>query len=150
MYNPTFIGDIDLNEETLAHYGVKGMKWRKRKAKLKSNLKWKVSKVKNKALEVKANALRRHYNPVAANANLVSKNIGALNKNSKYQSIDDAFRWYDKYDSDEKRGGQPGSRGELRRSTGYYERDYRNASNLDAGIKAGRERVAAEKKKKKK
>ena len=31
MYNPTFISDIDLNEETLAHYGVKGMKWRRRK-----------------------------------------------------------------------------------------------------------------------
>lgn len=31
MYNPTFIGDIDLNEETLTHYGVKGMKWRHRK-----------------------------------------------------------------------------------------------------------------------
>ena len=30
MYNPTFIGDIDLNEETLTHYGVKGMKWRKK------------------------------------------------------------------------------------------------------------------------
>ena len=33
MYNPTFIGDIDLNEETLTHYGVKGMKWRRRKGK---------------------------------------------------------------------------------------------------------------------
>lgn len=33
--NPTYIGDIDLNEETLAHYGIKGMKWHIRKAKNK-------------------------------------------------------------------------------------------------------------------
>lgn len=36
MYNPTFIGDIDLNEDTLTHYGVKGMKWRRRKGKKKN------------------------------------------------------------------------------------------------------------------
>ena len=48
MYNPTFIGDIDLNEETLAHYGVKGMKWRRRKARLKG-----------KALELRAKVNRK-------------------------------------------------------------------------------------------
>lgn len=25
--NPTYIGDIELNEETLSHYGVIGMRW---------------------------------------------------------------------------------------------------------------------------
>ena len=39
MYNPTFIGDIDLNEETLTHYGVKGMKWRRRKKGTKTKTK---------------------------------------------------------------------------------------------------------------
>lgn len=39
MYNPTFISDIDLNEETLAHYGVKGMKWRRRKKGTKTKTK---------------------------------------------------------------------------------------------------------------
>ena len=48
MYNPTFIGDIDLNEETLAHYGVKGMKWRHRKGQLKG-----------KALELQAKINRK-------------------------------------------------------------------------------------------
>lgn len=32
---PTYIGDIDLNEETLAHFGVKGMKWGKVKSRIK-------------------------------------------------------------------------------------------------------------------
>ena len=43
---PTYIGDIELNEETLAHYGVKGMKWRVRRA-------------KGKVLELRAKGLRR-------------------------------------------------------------------------------------------
>lgn len=32
-YQPTYLGEIDLSEETLMHYGVKGMKWRRRKGK---------------------------------------------------------------------------------------------------------------------
>ena len=48
MYNPTFLGDIDLNEDTLAHYGVKGMKWRRRKGQLKG-----------KGLELRAKVNRR-------------------------------------------------------------------------------------------
>ena len=43
---PTYLGDIELNEETLAHYGVKGMKWHIRKA-------------KGKALELRAKGLRK-------------------------------------------------------------------------------------------
>lgn len=30
-YQPTYLGEISLDEETLTHYGVKGMKWRHRK-----------------------------------------------------------------------------------------------------------------------
>ena len=29
--NPTYLGEIELSEETLAHYGVKGMRWGRRK-----------------------------------------------------------------------------------------------------------------------
>ena len=34
-YQPTYLGEIELSEESLTHYGVKGMKWRRRKANLK-------------------------------------------------------------------------------------------------------------------
>lgn len=37
-YNPTYLGEIELTEETLAHYGVKGMRWRNRKGKTKASL----------------------------------------------------------------------------------------------------------------
>lgn len=29
--NPTYLGELELSEDTLAHYGIKGMKWRHRK-----------------------------------------------------------------------------------------------------------------------
>lgn len=32
--NPTYLGDIELNEDTLAHYGVKGMKLSKMKTRI--------------------------------------------------------------------------------------------------------------------
>lgn len=34
-YQPTYLGEIELSEDSLAHYGVKGMKWRRRKGNLK-------------------------------------------------------------------------------------------------------------------
>lgn len=37
-YNPTYLGEIELTEETLAHYGVKGMRWRNRKGRTKASL----------------------------------------------------------------------------------------------------------------
>lgn len=35
-YNPTYLGDIELSEDTLEHYGIKGMKWRNRKGRASS------------------------------------------------------------------------------------------------------------------
>jgi len=48
MYTPTYLGEIPLDEETLAHYGVKGMKWGRRKVRavkgklkgLRTKLRW--------------------------------------------------------------------------------------------------------------
>ena len=31
-YQPTYLGELSLDEDTLTHYGVKGMKWRRKKA----------------------------------------------------------------------------------------------------------------------
>ena len=36
MYEPTYLGEIELSEETLTHYGIKGMKWRNRKGRSKN------------------------------------------------------------------------------------------------------------------
>lgn len=36
MIEPTYLGEIELSEETLAHYGVKGMRWGRRRAKKKA------------------------------------------------------------------------------------------------------------------
>lgn len=58
MYNPTFIGDIELNEETLAHYGVKGMKWRHRRGKLKKGQSAKTTKYREAATNARTNAER--------------------------------------------------------------------------------------------
>lgn len=55
MYTPTYIGEISLDEETLAHYGVKGMKWGKRKARLKG----KYYSMKSKLAEKRAKINRK-------------------------------------------------------------------------------------------
>ena len=127
-YTPT----PDFYNDYIAHYGVKGMKWGKRKKKskedLKSDLKWKASKVKNKALELE----------------------GRL-KTTKHQRT--ATQWGSENDR-----GYSRSEGRIGTMSYIYEpgketerkKHYVNNSNLEAGIEAGRERVAAEKKKKKK
>ena len=35
-YQPTYLGEIELSEESLAHYGVKGMRWRRRRGNRKN------------------------------------------------------------------------------------------------------------------
>ena len=41
----------ELNEDTLAHYGIKGMKWRKRKNKFKDSVDYELKKKKKKVLD---------------------------------------------------------------------------------------------------
>lgn len=77
-YNPT---PTDFYEDYIAHYGVKGMKWRHRKGKkkgdLRSDLKWKTSKAKNKALSAKTNITRTVK---GARKNDVTTDYGKTNK----------------------------------------------------------------------
>ena len=51
-YQPTYLGEVELNEDTLAHFGVKGMKWGRRKK-------------SSKAKRGKAAVLSRHVKELA-------------------------------------------------------------------------------------
>lgn len=54
--NPTYLGEIDLSEETLAHFGVKGMRWGRRRAR---------KKAERKRITVEDRKNRRHDKYVA-------------------------------------------------------------------------------------
>ena len=70
--NPTYLGDIELNEDTLAHYGVKGMKWHKHLKRKIANL---IDKKNNRARSNRLNSRR------------------AVQRDRDYQKmIDDAYR----------------------------------------------------------
>lgn len=66
-----------LNEETLAHYGIKGMKWKKRKAKLKG-----------KALELRAK-VNRKLNGVKDPNTITGKNGKGIMPNPGYGKYGD-------------------------------------------------------------
>ena len=125
---PTYIGDIDLNEETLAHFGVKGMKWGKRKAKLKSDLKWKVGKLKGKALEKKAQLKRGSLN----------KNLRTINGKVYHTTQNDLeFGGYKK---------RPGhyTEGYDHSTTPARSLEARYSTTVSRGTEAGRSRKATE------
>lgn len=89
MYNPTFIGDIDLNEDTLAHFGVKGMKWRRRKGKKKSDKERKEDYYAQKMADDAADGRRRYGQPrtVGSGKNTrVQTGITMTNPNSDHVS----------------------------------------------------------------
>ena len=105
-YEPTYLGDIELNEETLAHYGVKGMRWRRRKNKadLLSSSKARRTGSNN----VSVNYSENYYSnrPTARRRNVTGSGSGAYRKGS---GLNKNFRTA---------GGQVGNRSSATRSPG--------------------------------
>ena len=137
-----------LNEETLAHYGIKGMKWGKVKDRVKSGLKWQASKVKNKALEAKT---KRNRKKTTVDASEVTYGNGKLSPGSRMRAFKKVYGY------DEIPTAYAGSYNKSTRdaieSRGHSKvaaRQTMNSKQVQNGTEAGRERVAAEKKKKKK
>ena len=81
-YTPT----PDYYNDYICHYGVKGMKWGKRKARFKSDLKWQIGKLKGKALEKRAKIARQKIG-----ANITTRDVKNWNLDyeSKHSKIDD-------------------------------------------------------------
>lgn len=107
----------ELNEDTLAHYGINGMKWRKR-------LKGKYYSTKSKAGEKITKTLRGRTYP-----HVLSNNYGT--KNMKDDPYDEDKAWTTgriyKWDVPTSKSGSRGA-------------------NVERGIEAGRERVKKKKK----
>lgn len=80
-YNPTYLGEIELTEETLAHYGVKGMRWRNRKGKTKASL--------------------RSDRPRSRKRNITGKGSGAQvhKEDLSYKKLDNASRYFKQMDN---------------------------------------------------
>ena len=71
---PTYLGDIELNEETLIHYGVKGMKWGKRKKKPDhSKNRWKKKREEEQRLKDAYNNAKTYEERAAIRTALLNK-----------------------------------------------------------------------------
>ena len=117
-----------LNEDTLTHYGVKGMKWRKKRKSFKDLYYEKKSKI----AEIKAEREASGMNPEKT----VYASWLIRDKNKQYRDPKTPNKSGYSYGDSKTRSGYPHSRND-HAETG---------SNIERGLEAGRERTKKRKK----
>lgn len=130
----------ELNEETLAHYGIKGMKWKK-------HLKGKYYSLKSKAGEIAAKRNRKKLG-ASYDPSIIINNSGYKGKKAPAYKASDSIGGVTSRNNPAD-NDIPGYRsGEYNKSSrdNWAKATGTESSNVERGIAAGRERVKKKKK----